>query len=257
MKQKSKRLAALTVTVIALSSSLVAKPAQASGAVAGATEPTQLLNHVELLHQVAQGATQIQNQINQYTTMIQQLKQLPPQLIGQTTMPWQQALAGYQALYQAVNGVQSSYASAYQTLSFRKGQMDALNMNPTAYLNAEMQLADARGGYYRDAINRDLQVLNTATQRSQALQQVTQSIPTISSSVQGLQTLSTQSSMMAGELQDIKAAVVQQKIASENEGYKKSQEEQLSINQDQSILQEMNRRANSKSGKSEFDFKSW
>src|SRR5512143_2269900 len=51
----------------------------------GALEITQLLNHAELIKEVAQQAEQISNQIRQYTTMIQNLRQLPENWIGQVT----------------------------------------------------------------------------------------------------------------------------------------------------------------------------
>lgn len=70
---------------------------QASGAVTGATEWTQLLNNAQLLEQSGQGVqslaneaqqithqvTQIQNQLDQYRTMLQNLEKLPDNIWGQ------------------------------------------------------------------------------------------------------------------------------------------------------------------------------
>jgi len=64
-----------------------------AGAVIGATEPTQILNNVQLVASYAQQAQQTVTQVNQYETMLRNLENLNPnallngqaQLSGTTT----------------------------------------------------------------------------------------------------------------------------------------------------------------------------
>lgn len=65
---------AMTVLCIALAG--YGGAAGASGAIAGATEPTQILNNLQLIASYAEHAEQTVTQINQYKTMLQNLKQL-------------------------------------------------------------------------------------------------------------------------------------------------------------------------------------
>jgi hypothetical protein len=65
----------LLVSLSLVTSSVLVSPvAHASGAVAGATEITQLLNNAELVTQVAQQAQQLATELQQYQTMIQTCK---------------------------------------------------------------------------------------------------------------------------------------------------------------------------------------
>lgn len=204
----------------------------------GATEVTQLLNHLELINSVAQQAQMVETQLNQYATMIQHLQQIPAELIGTVTMPWQQLVSTYQNLAGAVGNVQTSFNSAYQMLQYRQGQMDALHMNPSQYLNAEMQLAQSKGGAYADQINRDLLTLSNAQTQAANLSTMTAQIPAIAGSVQGLQHLATQSAMMGGVLMDLRQIALERQIDSANEKYQKAQDDQFNQARQKLILQE-------------------
>lgn len=59
--------------------------AHASGAVAGATEPTQILNNIQLIASYAEHAQQTVTQMNQYQTMLRNLMQMTPsQVLNQS-----------------------------------------------------------------------------------------------------------------------------------------------------------------------------
>ncbi|MET3448267.1 conjugal transfer protein TrbJ [Ralstonia sp. 1138] len=193
----------------------------------GATEVTQLLNHLELVDSVAQQAQMVQTQLNQYATMVQQLQQIPQSLLGSVTMPWQKLVATYQGLANTVGSVQRTFNNAYQVLQYRQGQMDALHMNPNQYLNAELQLAQTKGGAYQDQIQRDLQALNDAQTQASALSAMTSQISAITGSVQGLQHLATQSSMIGGVLMDIRRLTLEHQLALGNDQYKRAQDDQF------------------------------
>nr|WP_013207355.1 P-type conjugative transfer protein TrbJ [Ralstonia solanacearum]CBJ34342.1 Putative conjugative transfer protein TrbJ [Ralstonia solanacearum PSI07] len=53
-------------------------PAHAGGVIAGATEPTQILNMVQLIAAYSEQARQTVTQLNQYAAMLQNLRQMTP-----------------------------------------------------------------------------------------------------------------------------------------------------------------------------------
>ena len=67
----------LRVSVL-LSALVLAGGAKAGGAIAGATEPTQLLNNVQLIMSYSEQARQTVTQLNQYAAMLQNLRQMTP-----------------------------------------------------------------------------------------------------------------------------------------------------------------------------------
>lgn len=65
--------------------------ANASGAIAGATEPTQIMNNIQLVLSYVEQAQQTVTQLNQYQTMLTNLMRLTPsELLGQASRQlWQ------------------------------------------------------------------------------------------------------------------------------------------------------------------------
>lgn len=76
----------ITAALAAASFSLMlAGPANATGLIAGATEPTQILNNIQLVASYAEQAQQTVTQFNQYQTMLKNLMQMTPsQLLDQS-----------------------------------------------------------------------------------------------------------------------------------------------------------------------------
>ncbi|WP_176000832.1 P-type conjugative transfer protein TrbJ [Burkholderia vietnamiensis] len=74
-----------SLAAVALVAGIVSgNTAYAGGAVAGATEPTQILNNLQLVASYAQQAQQTVTQINQYETMLRNLMNATPsQLLGE------------------------------------------------------------------------------------------------------------------------------------------------------------------------------
>lgn len=112
-----KQLIASVVSLSLVTSSVLVSPvAHASGAVAGATEITQLLNNAELVTQVAQQAQQLATQLQQYQTMLTNLQNIPNQIWGpiqQDLMALQQVAAQGQALSFAASNVVQQFENTY------------------------------------------------------------------------------------------------------------------------------------------------
>lgn len=89
----------------------------AGGAIAGATEPTQILNNIQLMASYAEEASQTVTQIQQYQTMLQNLQRLTPSsLLNQAAQKLfvdQNMLQTFKSLQRVVvAGQQTSYTLA-------------------------------------------------------------------------------------------------------------------------------------------------
>lgn len=173
----------------------------------GATEATQLMNNAELVSSVAKQsqlvAGQIRDytiQVNQYMTMVKNLKQLPAATISKQLSPYRDSLKTAMELYQAVDGVYKATDQARRMLASRQDELRRLNLSPSQYFTYENALALSRGGQYKQKVDQDMKVLMEAEEKARVLAEMDTEIAKISGSVEGLQTLAQQNQMMAGEL---------------------------------------------------------
>lgn len=182
------------------------------GATGGATEATQMMNNGELVASVSKQsqlvAGQIRDyaqQVSQYTTMLQNLKNIPADVIAKTLGPYKSQLEDLNTLYQATTDVYNTSTEAYNTLEKRRAEMFALKMSPEDYINAEMLLAKTKGGIYKAQAERDMAAFRRAEEKSQKLASMGEQINNVKGGVQGLQFLAQQNQVMAGELMELNA----------------------------------------------------
>ncbi|MFL9996259.1 conjugal transfer protein TrbJ [Paraburkholderia sediminicola] len=183
----------------------------------GATEITQLLNHAELASSVAQQAQMVEQNVQaqitrlqQYVTMVQNLKQVPTSLIDQTIAPYRTQLASFQSLSTTITQLQQAASATNGLFGRSLSEMNTTGMSPSQWLSAYTSLAATRGGIYQQQLTQDMQNLDTLAQRAQNLQQMQSQIPGVTGNVQGLQMLSQQSNVLAGEMVDLHALVQRQ-----------------------------------------------
>ncbi|WP_241244855.1 conjugal transfer protein TrbJ [Burkholderia ambifaria] len=183
----------------------------------GATEITQLLNHAELASSVAQQAQMVEQNVQaqitrlqQYVTMVQNLKQVPTSLIDQTIAPYRMQIRNFQSLSAAVTQLQQAANATNGLFGRSLSEMNTTGMSPGQWLSAYTSLASTRGGLYQQQLTQDMQNLNTLPQRAQNLQQIQSQIPGVTGNVQGLQMLNQQSNVLAGEMVDLHALVQRQ-----------------------------------------------
>lgn len=181
------------VTVSVLCASILGSvpAAHATGAVAGATEITQLLNNAELVTSVAQQAQQLSTELQQYQTMLTNLTTIPNQVwspIAQDLGKLQQVVQQGQALsFAASNVVQqfqntypgfqqaSKFSTSYKnwsqtTMDSIKGSLAAANLQAGQFATEEGTLSALRG--MSQSSQGQLQALQTGSQI--AVEQATQ-----------------------------------------------------------------------------------
>lgn len=204
------------------------------GATGGATEVTQMMNNGELVASVSKQsqlvAGQIRDyaqQVSQYTTMLQNLKNIPADVIAEKLEPYKDTLKDLDVLYKATTDVYTTSTEAYTTLERRRAEMLALKMSPEEYINAEMQLSKIKGGIYKAQADRDIAALKRAEEKSQKLASMGPQINQVKGAVQGFQLLAQQNQVMAGELMELNAQLRE-----------KSLQDKQAKEQSQALLQE-------------------
>lgn len=187
------------------------------GMTGGATEITQLLNHAELASSVAQQAQMVEQNVQaqitrlqQYVTMVQNLKQVPASMISQTITPYRSQITNYQSLSTAITQLEQAATATNGLFGHSLSEMGSTGMSPSQWLSAYTNLASTRGGIYQQQLTQDMGNLNTLAQRAQNLQQIQSQIPNVTGTVQGLQVLNQQSNVLAGEMVDLHALVQRQ-----------------------------------------------
>ncbi|RQU97828.1 conjugal transfer protein TrbJ [Burkholderia cenocepacia] len=182
------------------------------GGFAGATEITQLLNHGELIASVAQQAQMVvQNveaqiqRIQQTLNSLQNLRQLPQQMLDQVLAPYRSQISQYTQLYNSVKNLYTSAKDVGQLFGRSMSEMSNLNMSPKQWLSAYSSLASSIGGTYKQQYQQDMSAIQALADRAANLQQIQAAIPGVSGAVQGLQLLTQQSNVLAGEMVDMHA----------------------------------------------------
>lgn len=141
--------------IVALNSPV---PALAGGAVAGATEPTQILNQIQLVMSYVEQAQQTVTQLNQYQTMLTNLMRLTPsELLGQASRQlWQD-----QGMAQAFSNLRNIVVNG-QNIAYTMSNMDSQfkNMHPgyggfgsgTDFFKAYQMWSDNTLGQVKNAV---------------------------------------------------------------------------------------------------------
>lgn len=181
----------------------------------GATEITQLLNNAELAASTAKQASMVSEQVKsnftqyqQYSTMVTNLKSLPQEILEQANIPYLDQIMAMREVYNAVKDVKEAAEDTRDLFNRRIGEMKSLNMKPSEYLKAEIALATRKGGIYERQLRADLKAIDNLRQRSEQLQRLSKT--KIAGNVEGLQLLNQQTSMLTGEMMDLKASILQQ-----------------------------------------------
>jgi len=202
----------------AFSTSITFAGGAASG---GASEVTQVMNNGELIAATSKQAQLVAGQIrdytsqvNQYVTMVQNLKNLPVAVVAATLKPYKETLRDLGELYRAVDDVYVAGGQAYSTYERRKAEMANMNMSYDQYLNMETLLAASKGGQYKVQYEKDIATLKKLQDKATTLAGMDSQINAVSGNVEGLQLLAQQNQIMAGELMELNSQL-RQKSAQE------------------------------------------
>ena len=196
-------------------------PASIAGGAAGggSTEWTQIANNVQLAASVAKQATAVSQliaskllQIQQLESMMRNLQKLPQNLIAEAMAPYREQVEAFTSLHAAVKDVGNAANATRAMFEGRGLDMRKVGLDPREYIKYEFALADRRGGAYKQRMDQDLATMDAMRAKASALRSVAERTSGITGNVEGLQHLSKLSVMSAGELMEIKSALLTQNV---------------------------------------------
>ena len=214
MKRTTLNFKKSALAICLCAASTLAMPSAATG---GATEWTQIANHIELLFSVSKQTAMVSEQIaskvqliRQYQTMLTNLKNLPQNLMDEALAPYQESLAALNELRGSVQDLRGAADSARTVFEGRGMDFRSSGMDLRKYMKYESALANQRGGMYRKRMDQDIAAMDALRDKSTALRRVSQRTAAITGNLEGLQQLGQLSSMATGELMEIKSVLLAQ-----------------------------------------------
>lgn len=183
-------------------------PAHSSGAVAGATEITQIMNNAELIAQVGEATQTTANTLMTAQSTMQMLRQLPQTAIdgamGGLPVDKVQAMADAYVVMNEATGV---YKDAENVL--RKAQYDAerLGISPSELLRHKANAAVVHGGIYLQTYEAEQAKLARLAKTSAEVQKQAETVRGIDANVSGIQFLASQNVQVQATLADISGSI--------------------------------------------------
>lgn len=185
----------------------------------GSTEMTQVMNNMQLVDSVVKQAAMVEQQIqsnlnliNHYKTALQNLNTLTPQSLSNALAAYNTQIWSFQSLQRSVQSLQKAAQATMDMQNARTGEARAMNMDMNTYLKNEVALANTRGAGYKQRLDQDVATMDNLAARAANLQQVSAQTASVTGNLQGLQNLGQISAISAGELMEIKAAILAQNM---------------------------------------------
>ena len=158
-----------------------------AGAVVGATEPTQILNNIQLIQSYMQQVQTVRNTLESVRMLKQQLKGMDPRTLAELSGS---SLDDVQKLAQIdgqLSQVMGSSQSALEVLQRAQASVQEGGMTPDEYLQRRAVLAQRQGSVYQKAFDADQQKLKDAQAQQVQLQRTAASAQNVTSNIQGFQ----------------------------------------------------------------------
>jgi hypothetical protein len=205
---------------VALAGGLSGGFVHAGGAAGGgSTEITQIMNNFELVASVAKQASMVEQQIqsninliNQYKKSLQNLSTLSPQSLSSALAAYNNQINSFEYVKRSVSSLQRAAQKTYDMASARTSEARSMDMDMGTYLKNEVALANTRGAGYKQRLDQDVATMDNLAARAANLQQVSAETASVTGNLQGLQNLGQISAITAGELMEIKAAILAQNL---------------------------------------------
>lgn len=212
--KRSKFVALVMGTTLALAS---ATHVQATGMIAGATEPTQIMNNIELaqqtLKQIEMVKQMIQTVMNTATTVqhgITNLRHMDAAKLKALLGLYGKQPDTLRALNQILTGLKNAESRAIVLMQGAANDAAVMKMSIDTYMGYEKAMAASKGGAYAARLNQDIAAIDDLASRADQLNTFTQRNQELTGNLEGLQLLNSQATMQAGELMEIKAALLAQ-----------------------------------------------
>lgn len=184
----------------------VFQPVSAS-AVIGATEPTQILNNIQLVASYGKQLEQIQYAIQSVTALKQQLVQLNPATLAGIS---QQTLDDLRSLSTLGNDVQNAITSSRQSLEVlqrNQSNMDLSKLTPSQYLAQRSQIAQTSNSAEAAQYKSDQQTLQRLQSDSAELNRAASAAGGVTSNIQGFQQMIASNNRVQAQMISMNGAI--------------------------------------------------
>jgi len=204
---------------IAISAALASPSVMATGMVAGATEPTQIMNNIELMtaqvERLEQGIKRVQHFTKQIEHYQKTLEKLAPEKVRGLLKGFKDARDLAQNLKRQYNSAKEmahrmdNLTDNLKTLS-KEGKiaanvMESLrksgrNISGNDYIGAMKELSEVRSEEYGERIKKVREASEAAQDDIERINKINELNPEISSNVEGLQAIVGTNNVIAGQL---------------------------------------------------------
>lgn len=208
-----------TIAAILVASAVSSSPANATGAVAGATEFTQIANNiilgeslVEQIAMVTQETLTATNTLNTYKTFLEDMMALPDDVMGSMLSLFTNDIGLYRNASSILSDAQNSTRELQGLYEMRYQDMLAMEQqgyNPQFYLSRELELARA-DQVAAKRLQEDMASLSESEQRLAAIAEMGKKAPQIASDIGGFQVLAALAAAGATETAELNKTMREQ-----------------------------------------------
>jgi|HigsolmetaAR201D_1030396.scaffolds.fasta_scaffold02836_10 hypothetical protein len=208
--------------VVALATAGTGMMANATSVI-GATEPTQIMNNVELVAQYEKQVQMVLNQVKQYQATLQQLQQLNPDAlktmlkgvvgedVGEYVLNTSQAAM---ELEEELSTIQEAMHTIYQEGRIASDVMRHLqgrgrSISGGDYVALMKALAEENQATYGKRVKQFTRSLEESRSAMRRVEAIAATAPQITGDVQGLQALIQSQAVVSGQLAGIHKAVIE------------------------------------------------
>lgn len=217
------------------------------GATGGATEVTQMLNNGLLAKQlgeqtamVAQEVMTATNTLNQYKTMLEDMKALPEGVMGEMLSLFTSDMNLFRQSSGILYDVQNSAGELQRLYETRYQDMYAMQQqgyDPRFYQSRELELARA-DEFAKKRLYEDLESLQKSEQRLGQIAGMAQKAPQITSTIGGFHALATIAAAQATEAAELNKSVREQMALDRNTDVAAAQNEKFRTDQEKKRIED-------------------
>lgn len=195
------------ITPLALTLATLAPPAHAGAMTGGATEITQIMNHVELVMQVSEAINTTSNTLMTAQATMQQLRQLPQSVADSMNGPALEKVRAMAEAYRVMSQARGTYEEAAGVLRKAATDSERLGITPSELLRLKADAAYKHGGVYQQSYEQEQEKLRRLAETSKDVQNQANTVKSIDANVKGIQFLATQNVQMQTTLADISSSI--------------------------------------------------
>lgn len=195
------------ITIALAMAGAFATSAHAGAMTGGATEITQIMNHVELVMQVSEAINTTSNTLMTAQATMQQLRQLPQSVTDSMNGPALEKVRAMAEAYRVMSQARTTYEDAAGVLRKAATDSQRLGVTPSELLRLKADAAYKHGGVYQKSYEQEQDALRRLAETSKDVQKQANAVKSIDANVKGIQFLATQNVQMQTTLAGIHGSI--------------------------------------------------